>query len=921
MKIKKLLAALMAITLIGGAANAPSQAAQSRTLTASAADYTQGLYKELSYNAYSDHIIITNCTREATGEITIPDEIEGLPVTVVGPHAFMGCQKITSVIMPDSVTAIGYGAFSDCSSLRSIEIPDSVTTIDEWAFANCISLEVIKLSDSLEGIRFRTFLSCTNLQNITLPDSITKIEEDAFADCKSLISITIPANVKSIEDKAFAFCTNLESITILNPDCIIRDEGNGKTICTDYVSDDSDDVYFDGIIFGYANSGAQAYAEKYGYAFEAIEDYTEGTYENLTYKKYADRIEIVFCDREAESVVIPDEIEGLPVTRIDHFAFINRNLLKSVTIPDSVTSIGTAAFASTGLTEITIPDSVTELGDIAFSECSQLTSAKLPDNLTEIATGLFQNCQKLGAITIPDSVTSIGANAFWNCTSLISVTVPESVTTIRNFAFNECESLESITILNPDCEIQNSGLSNDDIGYTICNKYDKNDEGEYYTIFDGTIYGYDDSTAQAYAEKFGYKFENISGAGEFTEGTYERLTYRKYKDHIEIIDCVKSNPADIVVPDEIEGLPVTSIGDGAFNRCVVYHITIPDSVEYIGEEAFFECTNLVDFKIPDGVKSIKDRTFGYCHSLEAIAIPDSVTSIGDEAFYWCSSFTELTVPGSVESIGDLAFAKCSELEKLTISDGVKTIGKKAFEECERLIEAAIADSVTSIGEGAFTSCRRLESVKLSSGIETIPEKMFLRCAKLKSVTIPDSVTSIEGYAFYDCYALSSITIPESVESIGENAFFNCEVLDSVTILNPDCSIFPMNDTFCNSYINGNDFEIVFEGTIYGYEGSTAQAYAEKFGYKFESLGEAPDDNGEYTPGDANMDGVVDLADAVLIMQCIANPNRFGVNGSEPSHITEQGYKNADCSNNDGVTNGDALAIQKYLLGILDSLPE
>ncbi len=132
------------------------------------------------------------------------------------------------------------------------------------------------------------------------------------------------------------------------------------------------------------------------------------TYESLTYIKYIDHIEITDCDDSVTEVIIPNEIESLPVTSIGYVTFSGCN----------------------GLTSITIPDSVTSIGSCAFWSCSNLTS-----------------------ITIPDSLTSIGYEAFFGCSGLTSIIIPDSVTSIRASAFRSCLGLTSIKIENPECEI------------------------------------------------------------------------------------------------------------------------------------------------------------------------------------------------------------------------------------------------------------------------------------------------------------------------------------------------------------------------------------------------------------------------------------------------------------------------------------
>ena len=150
----------------------------------------------------------------------------------------------------------------------------------------------------------------------------------------------------------------------------------------------------------------------------------------------------VYNNSDVKKIVIEDG-----VTSIGDYAFRGCSSLTSITLPDSVTSIGDCAFVfCVGLSSITLPDSVTSIGDSAFKNCSSLTSITIPDRVTSIEPYAFDNCSSLTSITIPNSVTSIGASAFYNCSSLTSITIPDRVTSIESRAFTGCSSLTSITI-------------------------------------------------------------------------------------------------------------------------------------------------------------------------------------------------------------------------------------------------------------------------------------------------------------------------------------------------------------------------------------------------------------------------------------------------------------------------------------------
>ncbi|MCD7827933.1 MAG: leucine-rich repeat protein, partial [Clostridiales bacterium] len=345
----------------------------------------------------------------------------------------------------------------------------------------------------------------------------------------------------------------------------------------------------------------------------------------------------------------------------------------------------------------------------------------------------------------------------------------------------------------------------------------------------------------------------------------------------------------VTIPDS-----VTSIGECAFYGCTsLKSITLPDSVTEIGSGAFWYCTSLSSVTIGSGVTTIADETFWGCTSLTSIAIPDSVTLIDYWAFYECTALASITIPDSVTEIGYHAFdntayyndnsnwedgvlyignhlieARTSISGSYKIKEGTKTIAEGAFDECTFLKAVTIPDSITSISLSAFSSCTSLESIEISDGVTTISDGAFRYCTSLKSITIPDSVISIEGDefssgvlgggAFYGCTSLTSVIIGTGVTSIGNNAFYMCTSLTSITIPDSVISIgvsafddtsltsvtIPSSVTTIGDCAFGYTFDYdnwthtLIDGfTIYGYEGTAAQTYANENGITFISLDE------------------------------------------------------------------------------------
>ena len=446
-----------------------------------------------------------------------------------------------------------------------------------------------------------------------------------------------------------------------------------------------------------------------------------------------------FIPPSLQSITIPDS-----VTSIGDSAFENCLSLQSVTIPESVTSIGDRAFRSCwSLQSVTIPDSVMSIGDHAFYGCESLQSVTIPDSVTSIGRNVFRGCKSLQSVTIPESVTSIGDGAFYDCESLQSVTITDSVTSIGDSAFWRCSSLQSVTIPASVTSIGDSAFE-------------------------------DCSSLQSVTIP-----DSVTSIGYGAFGGCKSLQSVTIPDSVTSLGGAFSGCSSlqsVTIPDS-----VTSIG-GAFSDCSsLQSVTIPESVTSIGNWAFSDCKSLQSVTIPDSVTSIGNKAFSGCKSLQSVTIPDSVTSIGDGAFSHCLSLQSVTIPDSVTSIGDNAFGICSSLQSVTIPDSVTSIGDSAFEGCSSLQSVTIPDSVTSIGDGAFEDCSSLQSVTIPDSVTSIGRNVFEDCSSLQSVTIPDSVRSIGDWAFRNCWSLQSVTIPDSVTSIGISAFSGCSSLQSVII--------------------------------------------------------------------------------------------------------------------------------------------
>lgn len=320
------------------------------------------------------------------------------------------------------------------------------------------------------------------------------------------------------------------------------------------------------------------------------------------------------------------------------------------------------------------------------------------------------------------------------------------------------------------------------------------------------------------------------------EKEYNDFTYYTYFNEDNnrteaVIQGYRGSDSDVVIPNSIDGFVVTAISMYAFSwRSDLASITIPSTIQSIGEDAFLECDGLkkvyvssiedwckIDFSysnanplsrgadlyvdnklvtdvtIPDGVKSIGKYAFYGYSSLKSISFPSSIRSIGEDAFYDCYSLEEVYAT-NIEDWCKIKFEDISSnpinyareiyidgelATDITIPKGITKICDYAFVNCETITNVVIPNSVISIGYSAFSRCYNLKNISIPNSVVNIGEEAFSYCSNLEKVEIPDGIKFIKDYTFASCENLTTIIIPQSVKEIRSSAFDSDSSLSNV----------------------------------------------------------------------------------------------------------------------------------------------
>ncbi len=555
--------------------------------------------------------------------LTIPSSVKSIP-----DFCFCACENLESVNLPEGIEYIGICAFAN-TQLQRFEIPSTVKEIGAAPFS-AAPIKEISIPATFTHWP-RQFLYGTAIESINIPEGVVEIGDECFKFCSNLKSITIPASAKFVGTGIASFCDALTTLTIPSSlEVLTGDPQIPQTAQVVVAGNDNKIRQEDGML---------------------INDRGEDGCWLLTVPDGA------ITDGK---FTVPDGINAL-----GNNVFCSRPL-KELANAEAIEYIGSSALAETNITAIDMPR-LKGLGKEAFSECSSLRSITLPEGLKEIPYYCFYKCYALGSVNLPATIESIGAWAFnrsainqinfpeglkeigngafsssgleyadvpssctifhFNGSKVRTVRLHEGLTAIPSHAFNGCSSLESINL-------PSTLRSIDEQAFVACKNLQEITLPEGLTTLAFGAFALSGLTSVVVPESV-----SEIGACAFQECP---LTFCDIKS------------------------PLKEIPEAMFYKCdQLKQVVLPNTVEQLGMWAFWADTSLEDLNIPSSIKDIEYAAMVYCN-ISHLSLPASVERLGEYCFGGIQSVSVDFSQTSLTELPDYAFVKCENLRQITL---------------------------------------------------------------------------------------------------------------------------------------------------------------------------------------------------------------------------------------------------------------
>lgn len=685
----------------------------------------------------------------------------------IGHRAFMGCENLATVDIPDSVYGIGSSAFENCRKLKNIKLPKELVYIEESSFKNCEAITDISVPSNVSYISYYAFEGCANLESVQLSgnDALKRIERSAFRECSRLSSISLPDTVRYLGYNSFDGCTNLKSVNLNEGlENIDQDAFRNCSSLENIVLPTTLQFLGSG---AFSDSGLKNINMDVlnrwipSYAFSNTQLTTLNVPENIRSIGY----------KSFEGCYNLTSVNLNNTERIDQCAFRWCDNLKYISIPETVESINRYAFDIDNL-KVYFEGKIPNIGSAGFNQTAKL---KLKCKYIEdiLNSSLCYDSQ------IPDYFLEHDFNLSGVCTEC-------------GATLNSTESYKGSIVKYP--------INKKADQYLL---FEKTDDVNKTGVIVGVSYFNNPVTVVNIPDEIdGYKVTSINDGAFYGETLLNRITL---------------------------GENITYIGEEAFFGTGIKDIVIPDGVETVCGSAFNECENLVSMTLPitayfeKGMWSNNLQTLNYTAGTDGIGFDydtvdikstpcyvnryndmkitfgEGIKRIGEYAFYNLKGVTTYTMPKSLQSIGDYAFYRNSSLEKVKISEGLETIGYKAFAECEYLESVSLPASLSEMKKNTFDGDENL--------VLTVVNPSYAKDAAYKygisykvgtSGTVVNPQPPVENPEIGDiktgsgvCKTGKEVLIPVKMESnpgvasLKLNIEFNKDVLELTGISNGD----------------------------------------------------------------------------------------------------------------------------------------
>ncbi len=675
--------------------------------------------------------------------VTFENNDEGnTSVLSLAENVFQYHQKLTTVTLPDCLVEVGKYFFYN-STITKVALPKSLKKLGNSAFYGCTNLTEVTFEEGteLESLGSSAFSGCTLLKTVTYPNT-KAIAGSMYSTTTAITKVILPANFTEPIANMFSGATKITAIEVAAGNTALKAE--------------------EGVLY-------------------TID--SEGKLDNLVYYPVA---------KAGTSYAIPDGVKDVGTINVGGTttstvaAFTKNANLQSITVPASVQSIGSFAFANSAKLKYVKFEPTKEgeaakdltFGDYVFYTCKLLEGSEagkpfvIPARTAVGGIGprLFEDCAKLTKVEFESGtrIEEIPARTFRN-TALTEFTIPKSVTVIGEYAFYGNENLNDLKLEAGSAITSIASNAFSGVG----------------AISPDVV---SDIIKNATVGSFTFSGAKISGVLTIPNGV-STIGSTMFQNNAAI--------TKVILPDT-----VTAIENNAFQGCTsLKEVVMSKNITSIGRYAFAK-TAISTIELPNSLNTLDDYAFSES-SIEEVNVPASVTSFGTNMFNKCASLKRATINCSV--VNNNTFFGCLNLAEVELSEGVQRIGDTAFSGCSALKEITIPSTVCNdpvpsstskaqvlgIGKNAFKECTSLESITFAEGGSaglTLAEGAFTGCSSLTAVDFTERLVNgvdknsgvfpaIGKNAFNDCTSLAVVTNLGVLEGIGDFAFKNAAITE------------------------------------------------------------------------------------------------------------------------------------------------